>query len=216
MIDYQTLFIRISQVSTFIPVIFGLYYVKRVDANFRVLLGFVLLSLFIEYFGTWYSHNVSANNLPPLHFYTVAELGFLTFIFCSSLFLNWRKVFYSVLISGILIALLNATVWGTLYTMNDISRSFESIVLVIFCLIFFRRSLYNIVMNQPLFKQPMFWFSSGVFLYFSVNLLFFMLFNEVLKQNRETTVFGQVLHSITNILTNLLFAQSFRCFKTEE
>jgi hypothetical protein len=214
--DFQTIFIRVSQVSTFIPVILGLYYIIRLDTNFKVLLGFVLLSLFIEYFGTWYSHNVSANNLPPLHFYTVVELGFLSFIFCRSMFLNWKLLFAAVLIIGITIALLNATVWGTLYTMNDISRSFESIVLVIFCLIFFRRSLYNIVLNRPLFKQPLFWISSGVFLYFSVNLLFFMLFNEVLKQNKEMAVFGQLLHSITNILTNLLFAQSFRCFKTEE
>jgi hypothetical protein len=169
-----------SQISILIPVISGMVYYARLNVSFKVFWWFVLFSMFMEYFATWYSRHIATNNLPPLHFYTIIELGFISYVLCRYLFHRWKGAFVFIVSTGIIIAVLNATVWGSLHQMNHVSRSYESMLLVIGSLLFFRKSLNDIDLKVPVFRQPMFWFSTGVFLYFSVNLLFFMLYNNVL------------------------------------
>jgi hypothetical protein len=211
--ELSVLFIRLSQFSTLIPFVFGLLYFRTLNKSFRVLFAFIVFSGIMEYVAYWYVRNISSNNLPPLHAYTVIELGFLSYIFCKEVFPKVRYLFGLIMVTGSLLAVLNAFVWGNLNAMNHISRSFECLVLVILSLAFFRQSLSTEKLVVPVLMQPMFWFSSAVLLYFSINLLFFMLFNEVFNQGNQLFVLGSNLHSFTNIFTNLLFAQSFRCFR---
>ncbi len=208
----QTL-INISQVSAFIPVIFGLYYAKKLDTSFRILLGFVLLSLFMEYFATWYKHHYG-NNIPPLHFYSIIEFSCLTYIFCNTLFSTQRNSLFSLAFSfGMILAILNVTLFGSIYEMNNIARTYDCVVLVLFSLIYFRKSLTILPNAEPIFEQPMFWFSNAVLVYFPINLLFFLFFNKLYVNHPEIARVGFMLHSLANITANILFAQAFRCFR---
>lgn len=213
-IEIKKILIELSKLSAFIPVIVGLYYAKKLDTRFKVLLGYVLLSLFMEYFASWYGHVLKRNNMPPLHVYALIELGFLAYIFCHALFDQKRnKVFYWILGIGVIVAILNASILGSLYKMNIIFKSYETIVLVILCMIYFKKSLVILPDSEPIFKQPMYWYSTAVLIYFPVNLLFFMLFNELFENSIEILRVGMILHSLFNIVANLLYTRVFRCFR---
>lgn len=214
--NLRTVLITLSQISAFVPVCFGLLNYARLDKTFKALLVFTCIALFTEYFANWYAHNVNPNNLPPLHVYSLIEFGFLSWVFCAQLNSKAKYVVWGVLLcvaAGF--AYYNACVQDGWYKMNDIARTFNSIVLTCFSLVFFLRML-RIDFPAPLQNNAAFWYTGAVFIYFSINLFFFLLFNRITDKPDGIKLMGLGIHSTVNIIANLLYAQSFRCFKQKQ
>lgn len=210
----KIIYIAISQFSSIVPVLAGLFSYKRLTLSFGVFFYFLIFAMFMEFFAVWYARNIHNNNLPPLHLYTLVESGCFGFLFCKELFeARWKRIFAIFFIVELILGYLNAFVIGSIYEMNIVARTFEFVVLTIFCLIFFRQSLSNEKATVPIFHQPMFWLSAGGLIYFSVNALFFLLYNRLVESGVEWLRTGKILHACANILANLLFAQAFLCYR---
>jgi hypothetical protein len=208
----KSFFVIASQYSSFIPVIAGVGNYKRLTHPFKILVLFTCIACFTEFFASWYAANINRNNLPPLHVYTLVEFGFLFYVFCQYLLPKRAWILWIVgIFPAILVGIGNAFVFGSLYQMNDISRAFTSIILVLCSFVFFVKSL-RVDVYLPLLHNPMFWFCCAVFIYFSINLFYFLFFNQVLMQDKSLISFGIQLHAVVNILCNLLYAKSFQCF----
>lgn len=206
--------ILLSQLSAFIPVVMGFVCFKRLNPSFKLFFFFTVFGLFTEFFIVWYVRNVSSNNLPLLYVFSLAEYFSFTVVFCYYLFsAQWKRLHLIFLCIGLILTLLEVFVWSSKDNMNSIFRTFESVLLVGFSLMFFWKSLAVEKNDIPIFKQPMFWYSAGVLIYFSVNLLFFLLFNKLVVQNSHWLETGKLLHAGVNTLANLVFAQSFLCFR---
>lgn len=203
-----------SQLSSVIPFILGLLYYKRLNIAFRVFFFFMAFAMVAEFFIVWYARNIGNGNVQLMHVFTLVEYTSYCYLFCRELFPSkWKQLFWGLFMLELILVLANAFVIGAVYEVNSFARTFEFVVLATFSLIFFRQSLVIEKGTLPIFKQPMFWLSAGVLLYFSVNTLFFLLFNKLLDEGADWIQMGKVLHAYVNILANLLFAQAFLCFR---
>lgn len=79
--------------------------------------------------------------------------------------------------------------------------------MITFSLLYF----YHIFIRQEyvhIEKQALFWINSGVLIYFSLNIFLFMLFDLVIAQQRNDLY---AIHSVTNIISNILYAIGLLC-----
>ncbi len=202
-----------SQASVLIPVSAGFIYYNNLKRPFRILFYFFCFSFFIE-IGAEIMARFYRNSMPLLHFFTVPEFlmflyVFLTFFMSTK---NRNALFYCGLASILIFALLDMFFWDGPYKFNSVARSFESLVLVLLSLVFYF-TLFKEHVEISAWKLPMFWFSTSVLIYFSLNLFFFMLANLLHLIDGSPFSFGNQMHSIVNIFANTLFAISFRCIR---
>lgn len=205
--------VRLSQISAFVPVILGVAYFAKLERAFKVLVVFLCIALFAEYFANWYLQYISKNNLPPLHVFSFIEYAFLSWVFCTKLTTQKKYAIWSVLfVTALGFAWYNAFIMGGWYQMNDFARTFDSIILTGFSLVFFLRMLRSDLLI-PMHANALFWYTCGVFIYFSINLFFFFFFNHIPDKPDGIKTMGLGIHAMVNIVANLFYAQSFRCFR---
>ena len=202
-----------SQASVLLPIIAGLFYYTKLNKPFKVLFWFFVLSVLFEVqakiCGILYN-----NNMPGLHLFTFIEMfAFSTvyyFHFSKSKFLTSLILLNAISFS--LVAISDAVYFNGIFAPNNISRTYSSISLTVFALIYF----YHLFVKELQFyswQYPMFWLSTGVLIYFGLNLLYFMLLNYLISNATFTGQISSYTHAAINIIANCLFAQSFRCHK---
>ena len=148
------------------------------------------------------------------HVYTIIE--FLCFSIAFHYYFPLKSLQHLIRINSIvflIIAIAEATYIGSLWKFNTISHTYSSITLVIYAILYFYE-LLNGEMEINCWLYPMFWLSSGVLIYFGVNLFYFMLNNYLLSHEYHIASNGKNIHAAVNIFTNLIFSISFLCFKT--
>ena len=203
--------IRLSQISSIIPVICGLLYFKNLDKTFKSLVWILLFFVGVEIFSFSLTKSVKIN-LPLYHIFTVLEFVLLYFVF-NSYFQFSKKV--NILVVGLfgIVALLDAFLLHSLTTFNGIVKPLECIILTVLALYFYYNSLNKNLMNS-IFKQPMFWFSTSIFIYFSLNFFKFLLMNFFMEGVAvDIKYLHNNVHSLTNITANLLYSIAFISFK---
>ncbi|MDP1728532.1 MAG: hypothetical protein Q8M15_17235 [Bacteroidota bacterium] len=206
--------IKISQASVLIPIIAGLLFYKRINTPFKWLTWFFILSAFVEIISVKIIHRGQHNNMPLLHLYTLIEFiafGYMYYVYFKDR--NRLKYFPVItLFTFIIIAGIDAIWINGIWLPNTVARSFECMVLVLLALmyyyLFFKESF-----DQVVWKQSMFWLSTGVLFYFAINEPFFMLYNFFLSNHSDMAKLGLNIHAVINIFTNILFAISFTCPK---
>ncbi|MES2559209.1 MAG: hypothetical protein V4590_05685 [Bacteroidota bacterium] len=209
------LLVNLSQFSAFVPVIAGMVYFTKLDNGFKALAVFVCIALVTEYFANWYAQHINGNNLPPLHIFSLIEYGFLSWVFCTRITVKYKWwVWFVLFIIAMGFAWYNAFIKGGWHRMNDFARTYDSIVLTIFSLVFFLRML-RVDMIIPMHTNALFWYTCAVFIYFSINLFFFLFFNQIADKPDGIKTLGLGIHAMVNIFANLLYAQSFRCFRNK-
>lgn len=153
----------------------------------------------------------NSNTLWLGHLYTLFEYSFLVFMFS---FWPQNNEYRKNLRLSIL---LFTTIWITaklfvedLSQFDNYTTSLESVLILIFS----GHLLYALQKEniQYLFREPRFWISCGIFIYFSGNLLMFSLFNIMGAASLGDLIFyWPIIHSSMNIVENLCFTGAFLC-----
>ncbi|MFZ4796767.1 MAG: hypothetical protein ACOYMA_04690 [Bacteroidia bacterium] len=202
--------IRISQFSSIIPVIIGLFFYKKLNKSFKRLVWFLLFFVLMEYTSDWLAKEIG-NNMPLSHIFTVIEFGMLISVFIAY-FKIQLKYYFMLFFIFFFIAIIDAFLLKNIDTFSSLAKPIEIVIFTIAALYFYYQKLNN---NQhvDLFKQPMFWFSTSILIYFSINFFMFLLAKTIIKEAINIGFIDYNIHSITNTIANLLYAMAFLSFK---
>jgi len=212
-LDFNYLYIKSSQASILIPLITGLRFYGALDRKFKILLLYFFISGTTEIIAS-NMKIIFSNNMPLLHIFTIIEFflfATIYYIYFSNHQLAKRMIAISSFLF-LLSAVLDATYFNGFWRSNTISHSVESIILVMFSLLYFF-SFFKEISEEEVWKKSMFWLSSGVVIYFSINIFLFMLANYLLKKNYNLVDQGYNMHAFINIFVNIIFAISFICLR---
>jgi hypothetical protein len=205
----EIVFVKLSQLSVLLPCLTGISRFRRLNKTFKTLLFFFVFSLLIEVLAS-VSKVIYRTNMPLLHIFTLVEFSILLYVFLA-FFQRNCTIRISILLLYIIfafLAILDLLVFKGPLLPNTFSRTFGSLVLTFLSLLYYLR-FFRESTDEIVWRQSMFWFSTAVLVYFSLNVFFFMMFNVFLSLDYKFADIGVNLHDGYNIIANALFAAVF-------
>lgn len=97
---------------------------------------------------------------------------------------------------------------------DSITPAFLSIVMILYCLLFFNRQLKNVQANF-IYKSSWFWIISGLLLYFAGSFIIFLVTNYLMERNNNLTRNLWVLLQLFDIGKNILLGMGFFFINTK-
>lgn len=204
-------FYRLAIVSTVVealPPLIGLLCLRRLRGYLVPVMLLALCGLLTDVISSLFIAEGS-NNLFIFHLYTLLEFSLLSifyFLFYKQ-YVGRNYVFLAVIPAFYVVGYLDYHLHGS-NSIDNLSASIESLILAIYSLLSFL-----VIMNKLIFKNllsvPFFWVNSGVLLYFLGNLLVFAFCTYASESERINTMAVWALHSLLNIVFNLLICVAF-------
>ena len=196
--------IALAMFSPLLPLLAAGWRWLRLDVAQRLLLGWVLLEVFFD-LGGRYMASTLGNNHPLMHGYVALELAMLLGVFHFSLRrLLGRYALPIVMGLFALFVVVNGLLWQPFDTYASIPRLGESLLLVIVGMLWF----YDVFQRQEierLEKTFHFWFTVGVVLYFSCNVVLWAFGDLGGKHQPEYFVRIWTVHAVSNIFLHLIY-----------
>jgi hypothetical protein len=196
---------KLSTFSVLVPLFLALVTIRFHHREVKFLAYLIYTSCLVELCVVYLGYQ-KVNNLPLLNILTMAEFTLLSLIyyhlFQEELLKRFIKISIHVFIA---FTFLFSTFVKGWYEFSDVPRAIESLILVIFSLMYFRKLLTDLNVFY-IEREPAFWVSTAVLFYFS-GTLFMYIFSSYLAL-QHTDVMKQVWHiqSMLNIIFNLLLA----------
>jgi len=191
-----------SAVSALLPLAVGIYGARRYRIDMKIFLFFCGMAAFLEGLTLWMAF-AKYNNLWLSHFWTLFEFTSLAYIISL-----WQNSFMAARIIRLSIPVFwlfsfVEVIFGNFNAFNTFSKGFASLFLALIA----AYSLINLDTKDERSLRTDFrmWMLSGILLYYSGNLVILAGANVVLQHFRKLWL----LHSILNILANLLYAGGF-------
>ncbi|WP_426671206.1 hypothetical protein ACPPVU_08210 [Mucilaginibacter sp. McL0603] len=197
----------ISDTSGLIPVVAGIYFFKSLNADRRWILYFFILTVYVEFSNAWMASR-GIHNLWQINVYTLAEFSFYIFILKSwvgGAFMRWLSIVGYVLFYGIWLSYIIPH--KTLDTDTGAAGIVESIVIMLSAA--YVLGTLSIATEYPVLRNYKFWFAGVAFIYFSVNILLNYIFELIIQNNPAYDLSIWNIHSVVNIITNVLYANVF-------
>lgn len=190
-----------------IPVLLGLIGFRRLNQVFRYFVYLLAFTLFTELTGAflgWLDKPI----LWLYNTYTAVEYSLLMLIF-SKLYQHER--IRRLLLFSIPVFLV---IWIFATFILNSSDQFQSIFLSIVSIVFVIISVATLINEMRdsevlLVDNPVFWFASGVLIYFAGNVFVFAFIDQLLEQSEAALYSGWLIHAAMNVTKNLLFAIAF-------
>ncbi len=191
------------------------YFQKKRNKLLLYFIPFLFLTLIIEFTGWWYLSK-GIRNYAMYNVFTTLE-----FVYYSCLFYSQfkRKLFKDIVLLFIplfiILVLCNMLfIQGFNRTFNTYTFLLGSFFVVIFCCCFFYESVLPDKIDQQLSKQPFFWISSGLLIFYLgsviINALFEYLRNNDL-QAEGIRIYGIINHSLNVILYSSFCIAFYLC-----
>ncbi|MEJ7736717.1 MAG: hypothetical protein WKF97_04750 [Chitinophagaceae bacterium] len=197
----------ISDLTALIPVAAGLYFFKRLKADRRFFVYFLIYAAIVELTNAlmaWYD----LSNLWSINIYTCVEYFFYAFIlnkWVKGIFMRWMTIIGSVVFLTFWIG--HFFIHETLNTTNIAADVTESAVLTLLaCFVVTTLSLKT---EHPVLKNYRFWFSAVLFIYFSVSVLLSLVMTRLMENPNAYEFDAWIIHTIINISMNVVFAHVF-------
>ena len=208
LVSFYNIFVIISAASILLPNMGGLIVFKRLDIEGKKILAFFAIFIIIEFVITWLGFH-KINNMPMFSIFELLEYGFFAYLFYTNIkdlrwkkFIKYASFFYFTFAIFVLIFI------RSIYEFNSETRVVESLLLVLFALLYFNELSKALQTEQiSINKIPMFWMIIGILFYFMSNFFLFLFYNEISK----ITPTLWAIHSVVNTATNFLFMLSFLC-----
>lgn len=198
----------ISIVSAILPVAAALKNRAHLDAALKIAAGFFILSALFDILLILVMQLGLKNNTAILHLFVVISTCFFMRIYFLAFYsatLKWLTIFLGLI--TLVIVFINAIWIEGISAYPSISNTAESVFLIVLALLYF----YQLLNRQEFIhieKQAFFWINSGVLIYFSVNIFLFMLFSRIAADEIQHY---WVIHSVSNLIANLLYAIGLLC-----
>ncbi|MCX6352797.1 MAG: hypothetical protein NTX03_13210, partial [Bacteroidetes bacterium] len=199
--------------SLLVPLAIGISRFKYLNKEFRFFLIYFVASLLVEYYSSFFRMHYR-NNMPISNVFTLIEFGYFAIMYLGY-FKGRKRILNFITISSILfigVALADMFVLNGIWKSNSYGHSTEAILMVIYSSFFFY-FFFKGELNKVVWKEPMFWVSAALLLFFTLNLFLYLSTNILLVKNHKVAVAGYLLSAGANIICNLMFAISFLCFR---
>ncbi len=198
---------KCSSFSILIPLLLSLNYIRTFNLSLKVLFIYILLSILVEILTGYLSIN-NINNLFIYYYFSFLEFVLFVIIYFHILNIYRKKMLMWCIISIFgLICLIDFLLLGGDNKMNELSRNVESVSLITLSIFYFNSLIKNSD-GQNLLQQFSFWFNSSIIIYFSGSFFIFLFSNYMLDESPDTFFAIYAIHSIFNIIFNILLAIS--------
>lgn len=198
----------IAPLCILIPVIAGLVKFKVLPFNVKLIWYYLAVTALINTFATILGRIYHVNNLPLVHVFTLIEGLLLISFYRFSSHAKQGKKWYSILqMAFILICILNALFFQSIYTYSSYTRYAESIICILFALDYFAKIA---ALELPALRLPEFYISAGIFLYFSGSFILFIFSNLIIyKASLTNFLIIWNVHALLMIFMYLFFSFGF-------
>jgi len=201
------------QVLSFIAT--TILFIKKRNKLLLYFIPFLFLTIAVECTGAWFVSR-SIRNYWIYNVFTTIEFVFYSYLF----YLHLKKpVFKKIVVWFIpvfvLLVILNILFkQGFNKTFNTYTFLLGSFFIVIFCCCYFYESVLPENIDQQLSKQPFFWISSGLLIFYLGSVIINALF-EYLRSNdlqaQGVKIYGIINHSLNVILYGSFCIAFFLC-----
>jgi hypothetical protein len=202
----------LSVFSIVLPVGAGFIKLKLLEKEYRFLFAFFILSCAVDIIALQMSMN-RENNLALGNIFYLVECFSWSIILLQWLPSKALRITIFIFLAAYLVVWYLTSLFekGDLEKFNSFARTIEGFAFVFFsCFLLITVSTDT---REVIFKNPKFWFGSGLLIYFSVNLIVFGTVNYILSNHAQIMNNTWMIHSFTNIFANLLFAIGFLWIK---
>ncbi|RYY07651.1 MAG: hypothetical protein EOP43_02625 [Sphingobacteriaceae bacterium] len=188
-----------------LPLVTAVINYKNLNHTLKLAAVFFALSFLIDTLSIFVKHFNMANNYPMFQFFNIICILFFGIIYYQSFYNKYIKILTLIMTNIAMLMVIFYTVKNSIWAYPSASNTVVSVFLILISLIYFYQ-LLNWQEFTHIERQPLFWINSGVLIYFSINIFLFMLYNKLQDKN-----YYYVINSVTNIITNLLFAIGLFC-----
>ncbi len=201
------LFLHIAEVG--IAFLAGLYSLRSLNISLKILFIFTGFAFLTEISLAALIAAGIKNTIPGLHFYIILEFLLWALFFRSVLhpFIN-RKILTAIIILFEAYVIINLLFIQDLFTMPNLVRSVEGLLLVLFSILLFSKFMIE-SKHRKIQKEPLIWINTAVLIYFSGNFFFNILFNMILENSREFSKITTYFFTALNGLFYFLIAFGF-------
>lgn len=209
------LLIILSIISGWLPVAIGFIRYRQLSFMFKQLFYLYLIGAVVDGISVIFAKE-GISNMVVSNYYNAIAFIFYLWIFIPFLFpVKWKLVLTVLLIGTVALFLITACNNNVFERFNTPFIIIESLVLVLISL----ASLFRIVSKgTDLFTNGLFWTVSGMLIYFSVAFIVFGVYNILLQDIQNGEHFNDTtsnrlwnIHSIVNIIANLIYTYAFLC-----
>jgi len=192
----------ISAVSWAVPLGAGVSLFNRLEREAKILVAYLILIGLVEAFSFYQALN-KVSTIWLFHVFTPLEYGFLVVVFSY-----WQKKPLLRLLLRLsiplfaLICLVNKLFLESLVSFDNFTASLEGSALIMISVY----TLFNLYRDNsgPISRDPRFWITVAVLIYFSGSLPTFAFANII--------ALWSIPH-ILNVISNILFARGFLCYR---
>jgi hypothetical protein len=190
----QAILLNVSVISGFFPLIAAAFNYRDLDKLGKILSLYFLLSVW----GV-------KNNMPSIHLFIIVSIVFIGSFYYLAFFNKVLKKAVLILstITLIMVLFFARNIW----VYPSASNAISGLLFIIFSVLYF----YQLLTRQEFIhieKQGNFWINAGILFYYAVNMFLFMLLPKIISKNLEEYY---IIHSITNIIANLLYSIGLLC-----
>ncbi|MDO7845362.1 hypothetical protein Q5H92_03260 [Hymenobacter sp. M29] len=198
--------IDFSAVPLAVAGLIGVVRYRRLDRAMRYLVVLTLLALVM----TAVAMTLQRQHRPNLFLFPID-----TAIEFTLLALMYRHSLRELAISRFIPAMVAVFLLGTALTyrprldtaeFSPMQHFIEGVAVLTFVFYYFRREITRQVVTRHLERDPMFWASTGLLLYFSGNLLIFLTSNLVLKYSPAISRHVWAIHAMLYAFLNVFYS----------
>jgi hypothetical protein len=208
--NIQLFIIYFTLVPVIITALIGLVRYQKLALTQRYLLVLTGSALLMELTSRMVLHYLPSNLfLAPID--TILEFSILALIY--------RRELRPARISRLIPLLAAGFVLGSIITytpqldfpyFNAMQRFIESLLVLAFVGVYFHREINRQTFTRRLEREPIFWISTGLLLYFLSSMFIFLTSNYVLTQPQELGRRVWAIHALLYIFLNILYAIAMR------
>jgi len=142
------------------------------------------------------------NNMPLFHIITFVELLIFTSLYAKDAIGFRRNLILFLGSGGLLFLIVNVFVNEGILEFNSSARFVQALIILSFTVIWFIEVFQNL-REESLTKDPIFFVTSGVLIYFTGSAVIFGLYNELLQSQIELLKMLWDVHAVLNIILNI-------------
>lgn len=192
-----------------LPALVGFFKFKSAGITFRLIIFYFILCLIVEYSSIIMSFYKVNNNLMADFFYLAEGLILIAFFYRI---INEKEFYFPAIFlsfSYMIYGMYTTFIDPGPASYNSNFRTGESLILQAI-------SAYSLIKiskkeDIQLTKDSTFWIASGIFIYFSVNLVIFFTATFLFEDKIYTMSKTWIIHSIINIIANIIFTFGLLC-----
>lgn len=196
--DTSWLLAQISVFSGLLPATVAIINRKYATSIQKILFLLVSITLLVEIVAYVFAGLFSINNMLIFHIYTFVELLLLGLIYQKELKSTIRPNFFrSLIMLFFIFAVFNSLFIETIFQFNAKARAVSSLLIIFFALSYFYQLLKEVKIKK-LEREPMFWLSIGLLIYFSSSFFIFIFSNYIAPSVKLSFTFWGI-HALLNI-----------------